>query len=78
MLLNVMLQRWGNLTQLSQSILGYILILINIFVFCWFGSLLSEQESTVMPNWVTQFINQNILCIFLKYEPKIPTEFTEI
>ena len=53
MLLNVMLQRWGNLTQLSQSVFIYLLILINAFVFCWFGSMLSDQESTVMSNWVT-------------------------
>jgi len=52
-LLNVMLQRWGNLTQFSQSIVVYVLLLINAFVFCWFGSLLSEQESTIMWNWVT-------------------------
>ena len=50
MLLNVMLQRWGNLTQLSQSVLIYVAVLINVFVFCWFGSMLSDQESTVMPN----------------------------
>jgi len=52
-ILNVMLQRWGNLTQLSQSILIYFVILINAFLFCWFGSVLSDQESTVMWNWVT-------------------------
>ena len=53
MLLNVMLQRWGNLTQLSQSIVAYVAVLINVFVFCWFGSVLSDQESTVVSNCVT-------------------------
>jgi len=48
-----MLQRWGNLTQMSQSIFVYFLILMKVSVFCWFGSLLSDQESTVMSNWVT-------------------------
>jgi len=48
MLLNVTLQRWGNPTQLSQSIVAYVAVLVNVFVFCWFGSVLSEQESTVM------------------------------
>jgi len=41
------------MTQLSQSIFIYLLILINAFVFCWFGSELSDQESTVVSNWVT-------------------------
>jgi hypothetical protein len=50
---NCLLQRWGNLTQLSQSIVFYLLVLINAFVFCWFGSVLSAQESIVMSNWVT-------------------------
>jgi len=50
MLLNVMLQRWGNLTQLSQSIVAYVVVLINVFVFCWFGSLLRDQECTVITN----------------------------
>jgi hypothetical protein len=53
MLLNVMLQRWENLTQLSQSIIAYFLSLMKVSVFCWFGSLLSHQECTVMSNWVT-------------------------
>jgi hypothetical protein len=52
MLLNVMFQRWGNLTQLSQSIVAYVAVLINVFVFCWFGSVLTEQESTVMSDWL--------------------------
>jgi hypothetical protein len=50
MLLNVMLQRWGNLAQLTQSIEIYVVVLINLFVFCWGGSVLSDQESTIMPN----------------------------
>jgi len=53
MLLNVLLQRWENLTQMLQSIFVYFFILMNVSVFCWFGSLLSDQESTVMSNWVT-------------------------
>jgi len=43
-----MLQRWGNPSQLSQSIVVYVSVLFNIFVFCWFGSKLSEQESTTV------------------------------
>jgi hypothetical protein len=43
MFLNVMLQRWENLTQMSQSIVLYVLILMDVSVFCWFGSLLSDQ-----------------------------------
>jgi hypothetical protein len=40
-----MFQRWGNLVEMLQSILVYILVIINVFVFCWFGSELNDQES---------------------------------
>jgi len=47
-MLSVMFQRWGNAMQLIQSCLIYILLLANVFVFCWFGSELSDQESIIM------------------------------
>jgi hypothetical protein len=40
-----MFQRWGNLVELLQSVIVYVLVSINVFVFCWFGSELSDQES---------------------------------
>jgi hypothetical protein len=40
-----MFQRWGDLLQLSRPIVVYVLYSINVFVFCWFGSELSDQES---------------------------------
>ena len=43
----IMLQKLENVTQLSQSVVVYTIVLINVSVFCWFGSVLSEQESTV-------------------------------
>lgn len=43
----VMFQKWGNLVEMLQSILVYILVIINVFVFCWFGSELNDQESII-------------------------------
>jgi hypothetical protein len=40
-----MFQRWGDPLQLSQTVVVYTFYTINVFVFCWFGSELSEQES---------------------------------
>ncbi|PNF35139.1 hypothetical protein B7P43_G09263, partial [Cryptotermes secundus] len=47
--------RLGDLLQLSQTIVIYSFYAINVFVFCWFGSELSDQES--IPN--------SILAMFL-------------
>ncbi|XP_033607080.1 uncharacterized protein LOC111863742 [Cryptotermes secundus] len=37
--------RLGDPLQMSQPIVIYIFYAINVFVFCWFGSELSDQES---------------------------------
>jgi hypothetical protein len=42
-----MFQRWGQLVELLQSVVVYILVIINVFVFCWFGSELNDQESII-------------------------------
>jgi hypothetical protein len=38
-------QRLGDPVQLSQSIVVYVFYSFNAFVFCWFGSELSDQGS---------------------------------
>ena len=43
----IMLQRLESIMHMSQSVVVYTVVLINVSVFCWFGSVLSEQESTV-------------------------------
>jgi hypothetical protein len=53
----VMFQRWENVVQMSQSILIYVLVLTNVFVFCWFGSELSDQESIIISNKVIYVTN---------------------
>jgi hypothetical protein len=52
-----MFQRWGHPVQMSESILVYVLISMTVFVFCWFGSELSHQESITEPksNFSEQF-----------------------
>jgi hypothetical protein len=38
-------QRWNNPERLILSVLVYVLFTITVFVFCWLGSELSDQES---------------------------------
>jgi hypothetical protein len=38
-------QRLGDPLQMSQSIVIYNFYAMNVFVFCWFGSELTRQES---------------------------------
>jgi hypothetical protein len=40
-----MLQRLGSPLLLSQTIVVYTFYAINVFVYCWFGSELSDQAS---------------------------------
>jgi hypothetical protein len=42
-----MLQRWRNPERVVWSVLMYILFTIKVFVFCWLGSELSDQESII-------------------------------
>lgn len=57
-----MFQRWGNPVQLSQSFLVYVLLSINVFAFCWFGSQLSHQESITEPKVI--YLNNSQVCGF--------------
>ncbi|XP_021928008.1 uncharacterized protein LOC110833823 isoform X2 [Zootermopsis nevadensis] len=34
---------WGDFTDVSQALVMYVILLCNVFVFCWLGSQLSEQ-----------------------------------
>ena len=45
-----MLQRLESVVNMSQSVVIYTLVLVNVSVFCWFGSVLSEQESSFISN----------------------------
>jgi hypothetical protein len=40
-------QRWNNPERLILSVLVYVLFTIMLFVFCWLGSELSDQESII-------------------------------
>jgi hypothetical protein len=40
-----MLQRWRNPERVVMSVLIYIVFTIKVFVYCWLGSELSDQES---------------------------------
>jgi hypothetical protein len=49
----VFLQNWGDYTDISQAVLGYVTFAIDVLLICWFGDQL------------TQHVRQDRLLLFL-------------
>jgi len=47
MIMSFIWQSWGDHTDIAQAALLYVLFLLAVFVFCWFGEELSQQVKII-------------------------------
>jgi hypothetical protein len=40
---NIFLQNWGDYIDMSQAVLGYVVIASDVVLICWFGNQLTQH-----------------------------------
>jgi amino acid permease len=40
---NIFLQNWGDYTDMSQALIGYVIFASGVILICWFGTKLTQH-----------------------------------